>query len=161
MKFIYLLIVFFISFLDVNAQNKVSNRKLRELFKIDNGNNLKVWSICNSNSNDTVELYSNTNYFYQSNSCCVFSEWEFYKKNKFCEKFLKVCNEPATSKVITEKGYYTIKIVKENRTTYLSKNFKGKTVVCFKVIEITEISLPKENDKKCKIIRMIISKTSH
>ena len=147
--------IFLVAFLDLNAQTNISKRSLKDLLKIERGESSKVWSICNSNQNTAIELYSDRNYFYQSNSCCEFTEWEFYKKGKIRETFLQVCKEPSTAKVTTEKDYYSIKIEEENGKTYLSKYHKDKLVIRFRIIEITEISLPKQKEIKCKIIKMV------
>lgn len=142
------------SILSCYAQNNISKKNLKKTLKIESGFDSKVWTICNSNLTDTIQLYSSINYFYQSKSCCEFIQWNFYKKNKIREEEIQVCKEPSSGKVTTEKDYYSIKIEKEDDNLYLDKYHNKKLVSRYKVINITEKKLPKQPEIEYQIIEL-------
>ena len=155
MKYIFIITLSIVTVLSCYAQNNISKKKLKKLLKIEHGYDSKVWTICNSNSTDKIQLYSNMNYFYQSKSCCEFIQWNFYKKNKIREEEIQVCKEPGSGKVTTEKDYYSIKIEKEDDNLYLDKYHNKKLVSRYRVINITEKKLPKQPEIKYQIIELV------
>lgn len=154
MKYIFIFILSIVSVLSCYAQNDISKKNLKKILKIEQGDESKVWTICNSNSTDTIQLYSDMNYFYQSKSCCEFVQWNFYKNNKIREEQIQVCKEPSTGKVTTEKDYYSIKIEKEDDNLYLDKYHNNKLVNRYRVLSITEKNLPKQPEIKYQIIEL-------
>lgn len=105
---------------------------------------------CNSNSSffksDTIKFYNNINYFYQSNECCEFIKWEFYKLNKIAQTELKICKEPSTAKVRTENDYFEIKLIKEDGENFIVKKSKDKKVQRFKILGLSDLKMPKDNN---------------
>ena len=154
MKYIFIFSLSIISILSSHAQNDITKTDLKKILKIDHGDDSKIWTICNSNSTDTIQLYSNMNYFYQSHSCCEFIRWNFYKKNKIREEQIQVCKEPSTGKPTTEKDYYSIKIKNEDDNLYLDKYYNNKLVIRYRVLSIIEKELPKQPEIKYQIIEL-------
>lgn len=154
MKYIFIFTLSITSILSCYAQNNISKKNLKKLLKIESEYDSKVWTICNSNSTDTIQLYSSINYFYQSESCCEFIQWNFYKKNKIREEQIQVCKEPSIRKVTTEKDYYSIKIEKKDDNLYLDKYHNKKLVNRYRVLSITKKNLPKQQGIKYQIIEL-------
>ena len=154
MKYIFIITLSIVTVLSCYSQNDISKKNLKKLLKIEHGDDSKVWTICNSNSTDTIQLYSSINYFYQSKSCCEFIQWNFYKKNKIREEQIQVCKEPSIRKVTTEKDYYSIKIEKKDDNLYLDKYHNKKLVNRYRVLSITEKNLPKQQGIKYQIIEL-------
>lgn len=150
-------ILIFVSCFSYGQTNSVTKKEIVRLFKIDEGQNSKSWTICNQGDTffktDTLYFYDSINYFYQSGNCCEFVQWDFSKKNFFVQKKLQVCKEPSTSEVITEKNYYSIKPVSEKGQILLKKYHKNELVETFLVATIKEIDL-KEN-RKCQRLAII------
>jgi len=154
MKYFYTSILSIVTILTCYAQNDISRKNLKKLLNVKRGYDSKVWTICNSNTTDSIKLYSNMNYFYQSKSCCEFIQWNFYNKNNMREEQIQVCDEPSTGKTITKNDYYSIKIEKEDDNLYLDKYQNNKLVNRYRVLSITKEKLPKQPDIEYQIIEL-------
>lgn len=104
--------------------------------------NSNPWVICNKDSafykSDTVRLYNNVNYYYNS-KCCDFIDWTFYKKEAFVLTRVQICKEPATASVAKNEDWFTIKVSNEDKNLLLETYNQGKLVDRFKVISIDKV----------------------
>jgi len=81
------------------------------------------WKICIDSSKTEINLYEGK--FENHTDCCRYTNWTFYRKNKFIKSESYHCSEPPLSSVSTLDDWYDIEFIDEQSLILI---IKSKTI---------------------------------
>lgn len=144
----FLILIFLCVNLTFSQKNYPSKKELSQIFKKsikqDKRNKISVgnnnWISSNKDSlyykSDTLKIF-NYSFKEKKHEFCQTVNWTFYRKNAFISNESEHCDEPPTSKITSNKDYYTIKIVEKDSLFIELYNFK-KIIEIFKLTDLTK-----------------------
>jgi hypothetical protein len=135
-------------------QAQYSKKEIEKIFKksilqpkkskINIGEN--SWKICIDNSKNEINLYEGK--FENYTDCCRYTNWTFYRKNKFIKSESHPCSEPPLSSVTTLDDWYEIEF-KDSQSLILI--IKSKTIT--EEFIVKEIQKRKDNLHIIKLVK--------
>lgn len=113
------------------SQSQPSKKEIERLFKksISQPKKSKIsigensWKICIDNNSTEIQLYETK--FDNHSGCCRYTNWTFYRKNKFIKNESSQCSEPPLSTVTTGDDWYEIEFIKSKNLILI---IKSKTI---------------------------------
>lgn len=114
------------------------------------------WVSCNHDSSffkmDTVYFHNYDTHTNQSQECCDFISWTFYKPTAFVQTDLQLCKEPPTSKFVGEEDFYTIEVNDGENQTIIKVFSKKQLIEKFSVVAFNKVTLAQKSHTSNRLI---------